>query len=70
MNTADHVATMVNALADASREGQELHVITSDIQKALREALVLHGYPPELVRRVTLLRDMCTNASGVSRCLR
>jgi hypothetical protein len=55
---------MVNALADASREKQELHIVTSDIQKAfdevpraaLREALTLHGYPPELVRRVALLQ--------------
>jgi hypothetical protein len=64
---ADHVATMVNALADALREKRELHVLTSDIQKAsdevpraaLWEALSLHGYithpagqaPPGLHRR-------------------
>ena len=67
---ADHVATMVNALAHAHRSGQELHVITSDIQKAfdevpreaLWEALRLHGYPPELIRRARLLQT-CTGVT-------
>ena len=67
---ADHVATMTNALADASRARQELHVITSDIQKAfdevpreaLWEALSLHGYPQELIRRVKLLQT-CTGVT-------
>jgi hypothetical protein len=67
---ADHVVTMVNALADALRESQELHVITSDIQKAfdevpreaLWEALDRHGYPSELTRRVRLLQT-CTGVT-------
>ena len=53
----------------ANRSGQPLHILTCDIQKAfdetpraaLGEAMRLHGYPTELIRRVEMLQT-CTGA--------
>jgi hypothetical protein len=66
---SDHAAVTVAALADARREGRELHVMTCDIQKAfdeapregVQEAMHVHGFPAELVRRAAMLQT-CTGA--------
>jgi hypothetical protein len=67
---ADHVAVMAAAIAEATASGRELHIITCDIQKAfddvprhaLWEAMERHGYPPETIRRVSMLQT-CSGAS-------
>jgi len=61
----DHVAVMTTAIADAERTKRELHIVTCDIRKAfddvpreaLQEALALHGFPAETVRRVKMLQS-------------
>jgi hypothetical protein len=61
----DHVAVMTTAIADAERTRRELHIVTCDIRKAfddvpreaLQEALALHGFPAETVRRVKMLQS-------------
>ena len=58
------------AIAEATAAGRELHIITCDIQKAfdavpryaLWEAMELHGYPAETIRRVRMLQT-CTGAT-------
>jgi hypothetical protein len=66
----DHVAAMTTIIADATRAGKELHIVTCDIQKAfdevpreaLSEALRRHGFPDETVRRAQMLQS-CTGTT-------